>query len=69
MRWQFSRYPFERDWWWLFSFVLDCDDEPGDPSGLFMIVCGFGIGAYWPMHRKVSFEWILGWTPPRVVRW
>ena len=38
------------------------------PAGLDVVVCGVGIGAYWPMHLKVEAHWAIG-SMPRVTRW
>ena len=53
---------------WLFSFVFDGDDEPGDPSGLHLVICGYGMSVYHPMHRKIEITGGIG-QRFRVVRW
>jgi hypothetical protein len=47
---------------WMFAGIVDGDDEPGDPSGLLLIVCGVTIECYWPMH--MSFEILFGLEKP-----
>jgi hypothetical protein len=47
---------------------FDGDDEPGDPSGLHLVILGWAIGIYWPMRRGVGVSWSTG-SPLRVTRW
>jgi len=53
---------------WVCSLVFEGDDEPGDPSGLHLILFGYIIEAYWPMHRKFFVTWQLGQLP-KLHRW
>ena len=57
----------------LLSFIFDGDDEPGDPSGLHVVVLGWSLGFYWPMRRGIEVSWSatekLHGKRLRVARW
>jgi hypothetical protein len=57
----------------LLSFIFDGDDEPGDPSGLHIVVLGWSLGFYWPMHWGIEVSWSatekLHGKRLRVARW
>lgn len=40
---------------WVWSFSFEGDDEPGDPSGLHMIIFGYILEVYWPMNFGFFF--------------
>lgn len=44
----------------MLSVTVDLDDEPGDPSGLYLVLCGYTIQAYYPTHIPFGFCWGIG---------
>ena len=55
-------------WWygtlaWILSVGFDGDNEPGDPSGFDIILCGTQLEIYWPMHYGIMVHWPLGQLP------
>ena len=62
------RYPEETWREYAFGFVFDGDDEDGGPSGLFVVLFGLELEAYWPMHRPVNVLFDLG-RGLKILRW
>lgn len=53
---------------WICSIGIDLEDQPGDPSGLHMVLCGREIEAYFPTHINAMWIWSLG-EKPTFKRW
>ena len=57
----------------LLGFIFDGDDQPGDPSGLYVVALGWSLGFYWPMHQHIEISWSatekLHGRRLRVARW
>ena len=53
----------------LLNFTFDGDDEPGDPSGVHLVLLGVCVEVYWTMHHHVSVTYSLHDNKLLIQRW